>query len=427
VPHAPSNAEANVQSDWNASSGDELILNKPTIPADENAVWGNIAGTLSDQTDLQNVLNIKMESVVAGNNITVDATDPNNPIVSSVDQDLSVFAEKTNVLELDNTSPFTPSADYEPATKKFVVDADAVIQGNVDSNEADISALQETVANLASMTGKFVLDILQPILTTTSIITWDILNQSNDTNLAVLNADNTITIKASGNYDFSTAVRFDSTTNNSVNCTFNWLDISDDTVLHNRTAIINIGNNQSDNATFSDLLIFEEADVPITIRLESIAGGTGIAIGNFETTLSSSSASGAGIADHGSLTGRNDTDSHPQSAITNLTADLLTLSDAITLNTAKVSSVATMGTGTILSLTNVDGIYYNMSSASSATNYTTTGITIGAWAKCLINAPSEPTVTGATKIKSPDFIANTDMGMVVGYDGNQVTHFFLER
>ncbi len=31
--HAPANAEQNVQSDWNATSGDALILNKPSIPA----------------------------------------------------------------------------------------------------------------------------------------------------------------------------------------------------------------------------------------------------------------------------------------------------------------------------------------------------------------------------------------------------------
>lgn len=30
------------------------------------------------------------------------------------------FALKNNVLELDNTTPFTPDADYEPATKKYV-------------------------------------------------------------------------------------------------------------------------------------------------------------------------------------------------------------------------------------------------------------------------------------------------------------------
>lgn len=31
-------------------------------------------------------------------------------------------ADKSNVLELDNTTPFTPNADYEPATKKYVDD-----------------------------------------------------------------------------------------------------------------------------------------------------------------------------------------------------------------------------------------------------------------------------------------------------------------
>ena len=38
------------------------------------------------------------------------------------DQDLSGLAVKANVLELDNTTSFTPDADYEPATKKYVDD-----------------------------------------------------------------------------------------------------------------------------------------------------------------------------------------------------------------------------------------------------------------------------------------------------------------
>lgn len=33
-----------------------------------------------------------------------------------------IFPLKTNVLELDNTGSFTPDADYEPATKKYVDD-----------------------------------------------------------------------------------------------------------------------------------------------------------------------------------------------------------------------------------------------------------------------------------------------------------------
>ena len=54
------------------------------------AYWGTIKGTLSNQTDLQDALNLK--------------------------------ANISNVLELDNTDAFTPDTDYEPATKKYVDD-----------------------------------------------------------------------------------------------------------------------------------------------------------------------------------------------------------------------------------------------------------------------------------------------------------------
>ena len=43
--------------------------------------------------------------------------DPTNEL-----QDLSDLALKSDVLELDNTTVFTPNADYEPATKKYVDD-----------------------------------------------------------------------------------------------------------------------------------------------------------------------------------------------------------------------------------------------------------------------------------------------------------------
>ena len=35
---------------------------------------------------------------------------------------VGTLAGTTNVLELDNTTAFTPDADYEPATKKYVDD-----------------------------------------------------------------------------------------------------------------------------------------------------------------------------------------------------------------------------------------------------------------------------------------------------------------
>jgi len=50
IAHAPSNAEQNVNSDWNAVSGDARILNKPTIPTNTNQLT-NGAGFLTSETD----------------------------------------------------------------------------------------------------------------------------------------------------------------------------------------------------------------------------------------------------------------------------------------------------------------------------------------------------------------------------------------
>lgn len=50
----------------------------------------------------------------------------------------STKADKTNVLEKDNTTPFTPDADYEPATKKYV-DDNAGGGGNVSTSGTPVA------------------------------------------------------------------------------------------------------------------------------------------------------------------------------------------------------------------------------------------------------------------------------------------------
>jgi len=82
--------------------------------------------------------------------------------------------------------------------------------------------------------------------------------------------------------------------------------------------------------------------------------------------------------------------------------------------------------GTVLNLTNPYGILYNMSSANTSTSYTTTGTVLNAYARVLINAASEPTVTGGTKIKGSDFVISTDMYMTVWYNGDRVEYWFEE-
>ena len=89
------------------------------------------------------------------------------------------------------------------------------------------------------------------------------------------------------------------------------------------------------------------------------------------------------------------------------------------------------GTGAIIDLSNFRGYYMNMTSANSSESYDTVNEVLGGWAKILINAANEPSVTdstdtAATKIKGADFIADTDMYMVVEYNGVRVEYFFLE-
>lgn len=50
--HAPSNAQKNVQSDWNATSGDALILNKPSIPTKASDVGAAASGHTHDYLPL---------------------------------------------------------------------------------------------------------------------------------------------------------------------------------------------------------------------------------------------------------------------------------------------------------------------------------------------------------------------------------------
>lgn len=81
-------AEVNVNADWNSASGDSQILNKPTIPAQFNPIAGtnmSLSGSYPNIT-----FNASggggsgaIESIVAGDNITIDDTDPANPVISS--------------------------------------------------------------------------------------------------------------------------------------------------------------------------------------------------------------------------------------------------------------------------------------------------------------------------------------------------------
>lgn len=99
------------------SIGDALIANTddPTLETD----WDILNRNLDAAT---------IKTLYESNSDTNAFTDAektnlgNQSGTNTGDQDLSGLALKSNVLELDNTDAFTPDADYEPATKKYVDD-----------------------------------------------------------------------------------------------------------------------------------------------------------------------------------------------------------------------------------------------------------------------------------------------------------------
>lgn len=78
---------AQVQSDWTATSGPAFIKNKPTLfDGNYNSLTNKPAlfsGRYQDLTNKPTIPQQGVLSVVAGSNITVDNTDPLNPVVSS--------------------------------------------------------------------------------------------------------------------------------------------------------------------------------------------------------------------------------------------------------------------------------------------------------------------------------------------------------
>ena len=86
---------------------------------------------------------------------------------------------------------------------------------------------------------------------------------------------------------------------------------------------------------------------------------------------------------------------------------------------------AELKTGTVIDMN--DHMQYNTGAASAATSYSLANIKAGGYAELLVNAPSEPTVTGATKLpNTATFLPNTNMLMVIKTIGTTTKFFFVE-
>ncbi|MEE9361988.1 MAG: hypothetical protein V3U92_05260 [Cellulophaga sp.] len=96
------------------------------IPVATTSVSGVMSTTLFDAVAL-NTLKTSGTTTTVVNDLTTGGT--TNALSAEQGKTLQGSkAEKSNVLELDNTTAFTPNTDYEPATKKYVDNANTTVE-----------------------------------------------------------------------------------------------------------------------------------------------------------------------------------------------------------------------------------------------------------------------------------------------------------
>ena len=127
---------SNVASNVSTNAGN-IAINTADIATNEINITALDIRVSDNETDISNVA-----SDVATNEINIAQNTSNVSNVASDVSDLEIRvsdnetdillkADKTNVLELDNTDVFVPDEDYEPATKKYVDDHTGDLSGLV--------------------------------------------------------------------------------------------------------------------------------------------------------------------------------------------------------------------------------------------------------------------------------------------------------
>ncbi|QTD39027.1 tail fiber domain-containing protein [Polaribacter batillariae] len=165
--------EPNVQSDWNATSGDALILNKPTIPTNNNELT-NGAGYIT--------------SPDGGNAATLDGIDSSQFLRNDQNGTLNGELNITNGLEVNSNSQsglkiyqgtgaestsfwFAPKNDanngwdtgkrfgFYETDRRWCVEGDYIVIGDVVANNFQLSSDKNLKENVAPLTNKDIINV----------------------------------------------------------------------------------------------------------------------------------------------------------------------------------------------------------------------------------------------------------------------------
>jgi len=147
----PTIPAAQVNSDWNASSGVAQILNKPTIPAAQiQSDWNQSNNAAVDFIkNKPTIPSGTVESVNSGINISVDNTDPDNPIINSLSDRYKTTSATSNSVS-NGSKNFTVDLNlsYIPLQEILIVHNPANhMHGEVTSYNAATGALVVDIKN----------------------------------------------------------------------------------------------------------------------------------------------------------------------------------------------------------------------------------------------------------------------------------------
>lgn len=122
----------------------EYLNGTLTVELDDSLAGKVGTGTTINGKPLSGNITLAKSDVGLGN---VDNTsDANKPVSTAQQAALNTKADKTNVLEKTNTTAFTPTADFHPATKKYVDDTAAGIAlGQMPDNSVTENKLTQVL------------------------------------------------------------------------------------------------------------------------------------------------------------------------------------------------------------------------------------------------------------------------------------------
>ncbi len=175
---------------------------------------------------------------------------------------------------------------------KRISEADIVdVTAQAESNTNNISTLEETVSNIALVSGKVKSEASQDITNTEADVAFSVDVAVSDTDVMTFDATNdTVTFLKAGRFSTLTNFVFSTDTSATYTITSRWRNKSDNSIISEKTGDILLDRRDTKYITVSNLIDVVEADLPLTVNFIIEATSNGATIDSFNSTISSNVA-----------------------------------------------------------------------------------------------------------------------------------------